>query len=141
MTTEAMIGSGTLVELSDGSSPSAYVPLGEVGDLDLASDQVDQVDVTHMQSGRRKEYIAGLIDGTEGSIPVNYVPDNVTDALVRDWISTGEQRNLRFTYPNLVTETFLAIGTGWRRSAPVGGKMAAVLSYKKSGDATFGVTS
>ncbi|MCW5759246.1 MAG: hypothetical protein KIS90_05720 [Phenylobacterium sp.] len=38
MTTQALIGSGTLVELADSSSPNAFIPLGEVGDQDLASD-------------------------------------------------------------------------------------------------------
>ncbi|MBX3482530.1 phage tail tube protein [Phenylobacterium sp.] len=110
MTTQALIGSGTLVELADGSSPNAFIPLGEVGDQDLASDQVDQVDATHMQSGRREELIAGLIRGTEGSCPMNWIPGSQTDSLLQDFISSGEQRNIRFSTPaaELLTRDDLA---------------------------------
>lgn len=140
MTTQAMIGSGTTVELSDGSSPNAYVLLGEVGDLDLASDTIDQIDATHMGSGRREEVIPGLIRGSEGTIPMNYIPGSVSDDLINDFISAGEQRSIRFTYPNLVTETYLCIPTGYTRRVPVGDKLTSSLTIKKTGDTTWGVT-
>lgn len=141
MTTNARIGSGTLVELSDGSSPLAWVTLGEVGDIDAASDTVDQVDATHMQSGRREELIPGLIRGSEGSIPMNYVPGSASDDLIQEFISAGEQRYIRFTYPNLVTEQYLCIPTSYTRRIPVGDKMTATFGFKKTGDTTWGVTS
>lgn len=141
MTTNARLGYGTTIELADGSSPEAYVTLGEVTNATPPGDTVDQIDATHMQSpNRRREFIAGLIDGGEGSFDMNYDPGSVTDDLINAWLVSGEQRNLRLTYPNLVTETFPATPSSYTRTAPVDDKMTATLTVKKAGDTTWGVT-
>jgi len=141
MTTEVTIGYATTLELENADSPGDYTQLGEVTNVTPPSDTIDQIDATHMQSpGRRREFISGLIDGGEGSFDLNYVPGSTTDDLINAWISSGDTRNLKITYPNHVTETFPAIPTGYTRNVPVDDKMSSTLTAKKAGDTTWGTT-
>ncbi|WP_199925140.1 phage tail tube protein [Neorhizobium sp. SOG26] len=64
----------------------------------------DCIDTTHMQSpGRRREYIAGLIDNGEASFEINYIPGSDTDILLRTLMDSGETVQHRITFPNGVT--------------------------------------
>lgn len=135
---DGMIGFGTTIEVE--TTPGVWFKLGFVNDVNPPDDSTDDVDVTHMESpGRRRQYIAGLIDGGEGSFGVNWIPGNPTDEYVRAWRATGENRDLRLTYPNNVTETFPTYPKGWSKAVPLDDKMTATLTVKMAGDIEYGV--
>lgn len=138
---DVTIGYGTVLQISDSNSPGVYVDIGEVVAVTPPGDTVDQVDATHMQSpNRRKQYVAGLVDGGEGSFEINYIPGSITDSFIIAWLGSGDTRYVRLTYPNHVTETFPATPTGYTRNVPLNDKMSSTLTVKKAGDTTFGNT-
>src|SRR5215217_5974546 len=96
--TDAKIGYGTKYEIY---SSSAFVEIGEVFSVTPGEANSDRVDATHMQSpGRRREYIAGLIDTGEASFEINWVPGNATDVLLRGFLASGLTVPHRITFPN-----------------------------------------
>jgi len=144
--TEAAIGYATIYEIFDTTvSPDAYTVLGEVTNIEPASDSIDQEDVTHMASpNRRREFIAGLIDGGEATVEFNFVPGSATDILLRAHMAAGTVANHRITFPaapstptvrhRLVVPCFI---TAYNRSAPLATKMVATITLKRSGDETW----
>src|SRR5688572_28259415 len=100
MATDADIGYGTTWSING-------TPVAEVIEVTPGETTADRVEATHMGSpGRRREYIAGLIDNGEASFTINWVPGNATDALIRTLMASGEVVEHIITFPNLVNVTF-----------------------------------
>src|SRR5437763_11689639 len=94
--TSATIGWGGKCFLGTTADVATLVQLAEVTEFPLPEDQVADIEATHMLSpGRRKEYIAGLIDGGSGDVIMNYVPGSTTDALCRAALAAGDARAFR----------------------------------------------
>jgi predicted secreted protein len=139
---EAMLGYGSHFQIETGS-PADFVDLGEVFDITPPSSEVDQVDVTHMQSpGRRREFIDGLIDSGECSFEMNYIPGSVADLALLDILNTpvGEsrRRTCRIIYPNSVTDTFSANLMNYEPTVPTDDKMTATVTFRVTGAITRG---
>ncbi len=102
------------------------------------SAQIDQIDVTHMQSpDRRREFIPGLIDSGECSFEMNYVPDSDGDNELNEILDLAvgldRRRQCRITYPNGVTHTFTGSLQTYEPTIPVDDKMTATVTFKVSG--------
>lgn len=138
--TEAMIGYGTTIEVAKGATP-VWTTLAEVTSVPPPSSTVDDIDATHLNSpGRTKEYIPGLKDYSEIAVDMNWIPGSDTDEYVLEWQASGERRQVRITYPNNITDTFLAYVKGYSgAAATVDGKLSATLTMKVAGDSTRGV--
>jgi hypothetical protein len=141
--TEARIGWGGKVYLSTDNTEANLTLLGEVTDCTFPSDEVDEVEATHLASpGRRREFISGLIDGGEVTINMNYVPGGATDLLLTAAKESGTTRKVRFVIPsddgtgtadwNIVTSGFV------KKYAPdgmaPGDKMTATATLRITGD-------
>jgi hypothetical protein len=101
MASEARIGWGGEVHLSTDGTTTALVELVEVTSFGLPDEDVDEVEVTHLKSpNRRKEFIAGLSDGGEVEVSLNYVPGSATDELIRAAKAAGDTRAIRFVIPD-----------------------------------------
>lgn len=99
--TAARIGWGGKVYLSTDDTEANLAELAEVVDVTFPSDEVDEVEATHLQSpGRRKEFIPGLIDGGEVTITNNYDPGSATDLLLTGAKDAGDTRKVRFVIPD-----------------------------------------
>lgn len=97
---EARIGWGGGVLLSTDLTEGNLTDLGEVIDTDFPQDEADEEEVTHLKSpGRRKEFIAGLIDANAVSATMNYVPGSATDLLLTNAKEDGTKRKIRFVIP------------------------------------------
>ncbi|MDS9468210.1 phage tail tube protein [Paracoccus sp. MBLB3053] len=131
---EGMLGYGTSVRVGRGATPS-WTPISLIGDIDLPDEQVDDVEVTHMASpGRRRQYIAGLIDSGEISIPMNYIPESPTDVMLQEIRASGEEVILEITVPGATEpEQYAAFLKGYGRTAPVDDKMTAEATFRLSG--------
>lgn len=137
--TDATIGWGGKCYLQDASA--AWVELAEVTETPFPDDQIADVEATHMLSPeRRREYIAGLIDGGTGDIIMNYVPGSPTDVLCRDLRDSGATRGMRIdllqpdsTYWRIEVEV---IGKQYKRSSPIDNRRLATLTVRFTGAAT-----
>ena len=99
--TEARIGWGAELQIGTSSSVASLVELGEVREFSMPADEADEHEVTHLKSpDRRKEFIAGLIDGGEMTVTLNYVPGGATDLLLTDAAETGTTRAIRVIIPD-----------------------------------------
>ena len=142
---EAMLGYGSVFQIATETSPDSYVDMAEVISITPPSANVDQVDVTHMQSPNRyREFIDGLIDGGEASFDINFVPGNSADDRIWELLAlppgTNHRRNCRISFPNGTTWTFLGTLTGYEPDVPVDDKMTATVTFKVSGSISRGTT-
>lgn len=118
MATEARIGWGGKLYLSTDNTEANLTQLSEVRECGFPQDEVDEHEVTHLQSpNRRKEFIAGLRDGGEFTATLNYVPGGATDLLLTGALEDGTTRKIRIVIPddsgtgtadwNIVTSAFV----------------------------------
>ncbi len=99
--TEARIGWGGEVHLGTDNTEGSLVELVEVTECTFPSDETGEVEATHLKSpGRRKEYVAGLIDGGDVTVTLNYVPGSATDLLLTAAKEVGTTRSVRFVIPD-----------------------------------------
>lgn len=141
----ALLGYGSVFEIVSDTSPDAYIALAEVKSITPPSIDVDQVEVTHMQSPNRyREFISGLLDGGEASFEMNFVPGSTSDDRIFELLNlpTGvsRRRACRISYPNGVTWSFDAEVTGYEPDIPFDDAMTATVTLKVSGTITPGAT-
>ena len=141
----AILGYGSVFEIVSDSSPDAYVPMAEVKSITPPSADVDQVEVTHMQSpGRYREFISGLIDGGEVSFELNFIPGNPSDARIFELLNlpagVSRRRSCRISFPTGRTWTFDAEVTGYEPEVPFDDAMTATVTLKVSGPVSSGAT-
>lgn len=134
MTTEADIGHGTTLEYAHPDTPEAFTAMGEITNVTPPPMTRDVIDATHMQSPDRwREYIAGLRDGGEMSIDLNFVPGSTTDVFLVNSQIENFPRPYRITYPDGSVETFDAFNVGYERGVPVDDKMTGTATFKVTG--------
>lgn len=139
MTTEASIGHGSLFERSsNGLSTGVFSTVGEVLDIAPPSMTRDVVDATHMQSPERwREYIAGLKDGGEVSVEVNFVPGNAATTAALADLNTDTPGYYKITFPDDTEWGFAAFMTGIEPGDPLDDKMTATFTFKLTGKPAF----
>jgi hypothetical protein len=130
---DGKLGYGSKVRIGRGATPT-WTELEFIGDLEMPDEQIDEIEVTHMQSpGRRKQYIAGLIDGGEVGIPMNYIPGNASDVLLLALKASGEEVQIEITLTASGTpETYAGFLKSYARTAPVNDKMMATATFRLS---------
>ncbi|WP_075216080.1 phage tail tube protein [Mongoliimonas terrestris] len=139
MATEAMIGHGSLFEISTDNG-TTWEPIAEVTDITPPSDNIDVIDATHMQSpGATREFILGLNDPGEASFEMNFIPGSDADDTIQAVRAARERVKCRITWPNDVTWTFDGILTGYEPAAPTDDKMTATVTFKVTGSYVTGV--
>jgi predicted secreted protein len=141
----ALLGYGSRYEIASDSSPDLFVEMAEVKSITPPSANVDQVEVTHMQSpGRYREFISGLIDSGEASFVMNFIPGNTSDDRIFELLNlpTGvsRRRAMRLSYPTGVTWSFDGEITGYEPDVPFDDVMTATVTIKISGPISVGIT-
>jgi hypothetical protein len=128
---DGKIGYGSKVRIGVGAVP-VWTELLFVGDLEMPDEQIDEIEVTHMQSpGRRKQFIAGLTDGGEVGIPMNYIPGNTSDVLLLGLKASGAEVQIEITLTATGTpETYAGFLKSYARTAPVNDKMMATATFR-----------
>jgi len=140
--TEARTGWGGALFLATDNTEATLTELTEVVDVGFPTDETDEVEATHLKSpGRRKEFIAGLIDGGEFTATLNYVPGGATDLLLTAAKDTGDTRKIRIVIPdntgtgtadwNIVTRAFVKKYAPDRLAA--GEKITATATFRVTG--------
>jgi len=128
-----MIGYGSTVRIGRGATP-VWTTLALVGDLEMPDEQIDEIEVTHMQSPlRRKQFIAGLTDGGEVGVPMNYIGGSASDLMLQAIKASAEDVQIEITLTATGTpEVYSGFLKSYARSAPVNDKMMATATFRLS---------
>lgn len=130
--TKVTIGYGTLFEMADPATPTAWTYIPEVFDVKPPAVNVAQSDATSNQSpNRSREFIPGLIDQQEMSFAMNYIPGSNADIAILQ--SVGRKRNCRLTYPNGVSALFVGSLSTYEPDSPTEERQTASVSLTLSG--------
>lgn len=137
MKTEARIGHGSKFQTGDGNSPEAFTDMAEVTSITPPNMSRDSVDASHMQSPDEwREFIAGLKDGGEVSLELNFVPGgSAILALLAELnlAADAATKTRRILFPDLSYFEFEAFLTACEPEAPVDDKMTAAATFKITG--------
>jgi predicted secreted protein len=132
------IGWGAEVWLDNASG--TLTELVGVFELTIPNYQTDEVEITHFKSaGRKREYIAGLIETGEGTFSMNYVPGSATDVICRAAHADGVTRSFKIVIPDAAGVDEWEIEgdcfvRGYERGIPVDDRITATLTVKFTGD-------
>lgn len=132
----AKIAYGTTLHVEDAAGSGVFVKIAEIKSVAKPNAQVDDVEVTHMESpGRAKEYIAGLTDYGETSFDLNWNPGDATDQFIEAWRASGETRATKITYPGAVVDQFPSYVKGYEGGASAPGEaLTGSLTIKIAGN-------
>lgn len=133
--TEATIGYNTRIRIGRGAGPT-WTTLAGVRDIEWPKTEADEHEVTAMDSpGRRKEFISGLIDSGEISIPLWWVPGSTTDVLLTDIAATGELVQVEFlaNAEGATAETYVGFAKTYNRTSPVNGPQECDVTFRING--------
>lgn len=137
MTTTARIGYGTLFQTGDGNSPEAWTTLAEVTSITPPNMARDSIDASHEQSPDGwREFIAGMKDGGDVTIEMNFDPDSTSvAALMAELNLSGPAatKTRRILFPDTSTFDFEAFLTAFEPDAPLDDRMTATATFKITG--------
>ena len=142
---KASIGWGGEWHLSPTALVAGLAEMVQVVSFGLPQDQTDRVETTHLKSpNRRREYTAGLVDGGEVQVVLNFRPGSTTDLAIEAALAAGTERATRFVVPQLGAAawdyTTTAIVTGYDRgTVAAGDKMEATVTLAITGAVTSAV--
>lgn len=129
------LGYGAKIRIGRGTGAVTWTDLAGPGDFEFPQMVADDVDVTsHSSPNRTKEYIPGLTDNGEMTVPVDWVPDSAQDILLFTLQRTGELIQIGCTPAgSLNEEVYAGYVKRYGRSAPVQGKATATLVFRVNG--------
>lgn len=118
------------------TNPSTYTDLAEVLSVTPPSISVETIESTHMGSDDGfREFIAGLKDGGECTVNMNYVESSAT--LLQTLVLAGVE-TFKITFPGSSTVVFTAIPTAFSfDDVVIDDKVAMSLSMKVTGKPVF----
>jgi len=118
------------------SAASVFTPLAEVLSVTPPAIAVETIEVTHMGSDDGfREYIAGLKDGGEVTVNLNYVEASAT--LLQTLVLAGVE-TFRITFAGSSTYTFSGIPTAFTfDDVVIDDKMAMSLTIKVTGKPVY----
>lgn len=141
MSTNARIGYGTLFKSGNGASPEVFATLAEVTAITPPAMARDTVDASHEESpGAWREFIAGMKDGGEVSLELNFVPGgSAAAALMAELDLDGPQatKNRQILFPDGSYFSFAGILTAFEPDAPLDDKMSGSATFKVTGKPTL----
>ena len=129
-----------LFKIADGASPQVFTTLPETFSISGLGKTNELIDVTNLDSGNTREFIAGLADGEEITIEANYLPDDTEQVAARALVDNGTNRNVQVIATNganIETFDFLATFLSWVINPAVDDKNTLTITVKISGDITL----
>ena len=137
--TTAKIGYGAAFWLDNAAG--TLTELSEITAITLPNPTTADVEATHFKSaGRRREYIAGLIEDGEGTFSMNYDPGSATDIICRAAQDDGIARSYKIVVPDGTGVTWEITGEcivkGYERQVPIDDRMMATITVRFTGDST-----
>jgi predicted secreted protein len=143
MTTAVKTGFGVEFAVGDAASPEVFTKVAEVLSVGGPSLSRDTPEATHTDStAGYKEFIAGMKDGGEVTVTMNFLPADATQKLSGGLLgdfATDTLINYKITFPSspTVAWTFAGLMTGFEPDVPIDDRMTASVSFKVSGQPTL----
>ena len=141
MTTNADIGYGTIFATGNGLSPEVFAAMAEVTKVKPPNISRDAVEATHMLSPNAwREFIAGLKNGGEVSLELNFDPDGTAAAaLMAELALSGAAatKNRTITFTDGTVFAFAGILTSCEPDAPIDDRMIVAATFKVTGEPTL----
>ena len=143
MTTAVKIGLGVEFAVGDGASPEVFTKVAEVLSVGGPSLSRDTPEATHTDStAGYKEFIAGMKDGGEVTINMNFLPADASQDLATGLLGdfgtdTPINYQITFPYSPTVAWTFAGFITGFEPDVPIEDRMTASVTFKVSGQPTL----
>jgi hypothetical protein len=133
--TNAVLGAGTQLKLSDDASPEVFTLIAEVLNMGAVGATAPEVDVTNLDS-TSKEYIGGLPDGESVEFELNFLDTNVQHEDLRD--SVGDTRHFQLVFSDTSEADFLMVVLGFSRSPTTPEEqLKATVTGRITGDITW----
>ncbi len=135
-------GSGVIVAgaqagLSGGTDGAEiFTTIAEVTNITGPGVKLDLIDATHMESPDSfREYLPSLLDGTEVTFDLNYLPANANQGGLRADQLSRVRRNFKIIWPDDAssTDAFSGYVTDFTPSAKIDDKLSASSTIKISG--------
>lgn len=124
---------GTQWKIGDGGGPEVFTTVADVTSVDVLDMSADTIDVSaHDSPAQWREFTAGMKDGGELSMDINY------DPAVHGTLSTavgGNPKNMKIVMPDAgaAEVAFAGIITGFSAQAPFDDKLSATVTVKVTG--------
>lgn len=126
--------------LSGGAAGTeAFTTIAEITNISGPGIKFELIDATHMESPDAfREYVPSLLDGTEISFDLNYLPGDANQGGLRDDQLARVLRNFQivWTDDDGSTDTFAGYITDFTPTAKIDDKLAASATIKISGPIT-----
>lgn len=124
---------GTAWAMHDGVS--TFVDVGEVTNIDVLDIDVDDIDVSsHDSPGQWREYVAGMKDGGELSMEVNYDP--ALHGTILSALATERQHRITLPDAGAAQVEFDGYVKGFSAGAPHDDKLSGTITLKVTGPVT-----
>lgn len=134
-------GFGTALARSDMGSTPTFTDVANVTSISGPGLTKADIDVTsHDSPDNYQEWLAGLKDGGEVSMDINWDPAETTQqVLISDFNLTGSaaNRDYRIEFPDGATWAFAGYVKGFEPTAPHDDKLTASVTFKVNGKPTF----
>lgn len=140
MTTKARIGHGSVFSIATADSPTDYVTISEVTSITPPKLSRDTIDATSNDSAEKwREFIAGLKDGGEMSVEMNFIPESSGNVRILGSFNSDRALKCKIVFPDSPTTqwAFDAFCTGYEPADPVDDKMSATVTFKLTGKPDF----
>ena len=131
---------GTLLKQGDGEVSEVFTTIAEVTNISGPSLSMDTIEVTNLTSDNAsREFIAGLKDGGEVTIDLNFLPAAGTfTAFLANW-TNRTKRNFKIVWSDAAPTTWSFSGyvTNIEPSGSFDDKLTASATIKITGQPTF----
>lgn len=128
---------GTQIGMGNGDGPpETFTPVADITTIDVLDVDVDSTDVSsHDSTGQWREFVAGMKDGGELSLELNYDP--AVHGTLFTAVGVEKSWQITLTDSGAATVTFAGFINGFQSQAPYDDKLAATVTIKVSGAVTI----
>lgn len=124
---------------SGAAGTEVFTTVAEITNISGPGIKMDLIDATHMESPDSfREYIPSLLDGTEISFDLNYLPGDANQGGLRDDQLARDIRNYQIVWTDAAssTDSFAGYVTDFTPSAKIDDKLSASATIKITGPIT-----
>ncbi len=132
--TQGVVGLNTQLKVAEESSPTGFLLVGEVGDINHGGETVEFAEFTHQQStGGYREYKPTFKNGGEYTFSFNWTADAQQKTL-KDAYDASDILYFQIVYPNGKKHTFTAYVSNIGTSAPMNGPLKKNITLRVTGE-------
>ncbi|WDE11345.1 phage tail tube protein [Thalassomonas haliotis] len=121
----ATLGAGTLFKMSDMEQTPVFTAIPGVKTIGTIGEETPTVEVTSL-ADTAKQYIAGIVDGEEKEITVNYLKSDAEQKTFREAARAKETRDFEIEYPDGTKATMSMLLLGYKMNEA---EMEAALTF------------